>query len=241
MSSQYARLTNVSLFHNLIQYVVHRDNGLPSIGVFYGASGLGKTTSAIFGAMVSDARYVCVGASWRPKKLITEIAKQHGIHDVTTVGQGMERIIEAVTYEPKPIIVDEADYLVKGQSIQLIREIADETGCPILLLGEGLLSKKLQSVEMVYNRVLKFERAVQCSVEDTILLAEMYAAGLDISQDLIEALTLESSGIARRIVVNIAKIKAAALNEGIAKIDLKRFLKIDEFNPQIIPVGGRSV
>lgn len=241
MSSQYAQLTNVKKFNNLMQYVMHRDPNLPSMVVFYGASGLGKTTSAIFGAMLSDARYIQVGASWTKKKLITEIAKQHGIHDVRTIGSGMEQIIDAVNYEPKPIIIDEADYLVAGNMIQLIREIHDETHCPIVLMGEGQLSMKLRKYEMVYNRVLKWEQAEKCSIEDTILLADMYATGLDMAEDLIQALNTNSDGIARRIVVNTTKIKAAALGAGIASIDLAKFIELSSFNTALVPTGGRSV
>lgn len=105
---------------------------------------------------VHHARYVQVGESWTKKKLVSEINKQHSVFDLRTVCDRMERIIEAINYEPKPIIIDEADYLISGNKIELIREIRDETHCPIVLLGEGQLSIKLRKFERVHNRVLRW-------------------------------------------------------------------------------------
>ena len=241
MSNNFVRLTNVDKFNNLMTHVTHRDPSLPSIVAFYGASGLGKTSSAIFAANMYQARYIQVGESWTKKKLITEIAKQHSIFDVRTVCEGVERIIEVVSQDPKPIIIDEADYLVKGDKIELIREIHDQTRCPIVLIGEGQLSIKLRKFERVHNRVLKWEVAAKASIEDTVLLAGEYCAGIDLTDDLIKALNAASDGITRRIVINLNKIKNVALNNSWSAFDLKKFKTKDDFITALAPIGGRAV
>ena len=59
------------------------------------------------------------------------------------------------------IFIDEIDYLMNNyKSIETLRDIHDETGCPIIFVGMGLAHRKLERYKHLYDRFsenLKFE------------------------------------------------------------------------------------
>ena len=59
------------------------------------------------------------------------------------------------------IFIDEIDYLMNNyKTIETLRDIHDETGCPIIFIGMGLAHRKLERYKHLYDRfseILKFE------------------------------------------------------------------------------------
>ncbi len=59
------------------------------------------------------------------------------------------------------IFIDEIDYLMNNyKTIETLRDIHDETGCPIIFIGMGLVHRKLERYKHLYDRfseILKFE------------------------------------------------------------------------------------
>lgn len=210
-----AALKNVARFLTLVELLRARGPHLPGIGVFHGYSGYGKTYSAIYAQNVTGALRVEVGDSWTRKKLLENILKEAGhqprrgsIADLT------EQTILALGDDfDRPLIIDEADKLADKHMLELIREIQEHSQVPMLLIGEELLPQKLQKVERVHNRVLEWVPAEKCDVEDTRALADLFCPDLVLGDDLIVQVLEKSGGRARRIVVNLNRIREAARNE----------------------------
>lgn len=59
------------------------------------------------------------------------------------------------------IFIDEIDYLINNyKTIETLRDIHDETSCPIIFIGMGLAHRKLEMYKHLYDRfseILKFE------------------------------------------------------------------------------------
>lgn len=58
------------------------------------------------------------------------------------------------------IIINEVDYLIERKSIETLRDLHDTTGCPLVLVGMGMIDKKLSRYPHLYDRIykkLKFE------------------------------------------------------------------------------------
>jgi hypothetical protein len=70
-------------------------------------------------------------------------------------------VVKKLKQSPQVIFIDEIDYLMNNyKSIETLRDIHDETGCPIIFIGMGLAHRKLERYKHLYDRfseILKFE------------------------------------------------------------------------------------
>ncbi|MDY6904121.1 MAG: ATP-binding protein [Thermodesulfobacteriota bacterium] len=226
-SMTVAPLQNVALFSSLMSRVVNRPHHLPGMATFSGFSGYGKTWSAIYAANKHRAYYVELDETWTKKKLCQEIlravggyAKGHTIADYVT------GIVEMMASTRLPLIVDEADYLVAKNQVNILRGIHDKSGAPVILIGEEALPEKLTKWERVHNRMLDWVQAEPASFEDGRHLARLYAPNVSIGDDLMQKITAASNGRVRRICVNIEKVREFAVTRGIDTIG------IDEWGDQ---------
>lgn len=220
-----AVLNNVSALHVMVRTLLDRSSHLPGLGVFSGYSGLGKTYASIYSQNKFGAARLEVGDSWSRKYFLTALLKELGEQDPKgSIPDLLEDAAIALDSDPeRPLLIDEADKLVDKKIIEIVRELHDKTGVPIILIGEEKLPYKLQQWERVHNRVLRWELAQPCDEEDTRALAGLFCEGVTLSEDLLDAVRRHSEGRPRRIVVNLSLVEEIARNEGLDSIDLKAF------------------
>jgi DNA transposition AAA+ family ATPase len=219
-------LKNVASFMAMTRRLIERDPHLPGIGVCNGFSGYGKTYCSIFAQNKTRAIRVEVGDSWTRRTFAINVLKELGITPATRtpVADMIATAIGELGADPsRPLIVDEADKLVDKGMIEIVRELHEGSGAPVILIGEEKLPAKLLNVERVHNRVLDWMAAQPCDADDTALLAQAFAPKVDISGDLLDAIRAQSAGRARRIVVNVSRVAEFAKNHNLRKIDLARF------------------
>lgn len=216
-----APLRNVGLFSGLVDRVVNRTKGLPGLGIFYGPSGYGKTFSAVYAANKHRAYFLEVGDSWTKKRFLEGLAVEVGMPTNGTISAIVDRIIAALEDDPRPIIIDEADIILARGYIEQVREFHNKAGVPIILIGEELFPSKLRAVsERVANRVLDPVAAQPSDMEDARHLAGLYCAGIQVAGDLLECIVDKSGARARRIAVNLDRVRERATNEGRDAVDL---------------------
>ncbi len=209
-----ALLKNVASCMEAMEKLRYRGPGRPGLGVFYGHSGFGKTYSAIYVQNKTNAARVEVGDRWTYKTFLEKLCLELRVDEHGTASRLIDRIVEALVDDDRPLIIDEADKLVDKNMIEMVRQIQEESGAPVLLLGEEKLPMKLATVERVHNRVLVWEPAQPCDLEDTRTLAELVSP-VTIADDLLESIRKQSGGRARRIVVNLDLVTDAARNAGL--------------------------
>ncbi|ADZ70090.1 AAA family ATPase [Polymorphum gilvum] len=220
-----AALKNVARFMTLVETLRGRSAHLPGIGVFNGPSGYGKSYSAIYAQNLTGALRVEVGDSWTRKKFLQSIVREAG-HEPgrATIADLTEQAILVLGDDwDRPLIIDEADKLADKGMLELVREIQEHSQVPMLLIGEELLPAKLQQVERVHNRVLEWVPAEPCDIDDTHALADLFCPELTLSDSLLERLLERSGGRARRIVVNLNKLKEHARNRQLSKLSAEAF------------------
>lgn len=208
---------NISLVHTTMNTLINRAHGLPGIGAFYGASGLGKSFGACFASHPAGFNGVYVSCrSFETKKSLAEqICKAIGITPKGNIPNIVDSIIEALALSGRALIVDEVDYIVDSRTLELIRDIHDASGCAILLIGEEHLPSKLKRHERFDNRVLIWQPAIKCSSSDFDLLARQYTGEIHIDPELKKRVLNETNGITRRVVVNLENIKRWCDRKGI--------------------------
>jgi DNA transposition AAA+ family ATPase len=219
-----APLKNVSLFSSLMHRVVNRAAHLPGMATFHGYSGYGKTFAATFAANKFGARYIEMGESWTKKKLCASILTELGVQSqARTISDQMDQIIEALAIDGVPLIIDEADYLGTKGLINLIREIHDKSGAPILLIGEEGLPGALSRWERVHNRMLDWVPAQPSSLDDARHLARLYCPKITVKDDLLTQITEAASGRARRICVSLERVREVAVTQGLDSVGSKEW------------------
>lgn len=218
----YLPLKNVARFAGLAHLLMTPGFSDENVGVWYGYSGYGKTCARIYCENRIRAVAVDMRESWRKKDLLTGILAELGIQaGKMTIAAMAATIVARLAEDPRPLIIDEADKLIEKNLIEQVREIADLSRCPVILIGEERFPGRLAAIEHMHNRVRKFVAAEPCDAEDTAALAAAYCPKLTIAPDLLDDLRCASEGRARRIAKNLEGIQEFARNRGLTVVDRK--------------------
>ena len=168
-----AKTTNIALANAAMGQLINRQDGLPGLGVLYGPSGYGKTTATVAVANSTRAYYVQLRSAWTRKALMEKVCIELGVEKGRNTAECLDNICERLAAAQRPLIIDEADYLVtKTGMVELVRDIYEGSQSPILLVGEELLPVKLKRYERFHGRVLSWIPAQPVNKADAQALAQ---------------------------------------------------------------------
>lgn len=219
LGNSVAPLRNVMALEELVERVRGRSYGLPGMAVFYGFSGYGKTTAATHAANTFNAYYVQLKSVWTKKTLVEAILTDLGIPPRRNIADMVHQISEEIARTGRPLLIDEADYLVNRNMVELVRDIYESSEATIILIGEEQLPVKLQQWERFHGRMLDWVPAEPADSDDARLLARLYCPDVEISEDLLAMLTMASNGSIRRICVNLDRLREFARTRGLRELD----------------------
>lgn len=208
VAGKFALLSNITAAHTMLERLKSAPRGMPRIGALYGESGLGKTQAAAYAANPNtfSGVYVSCRAYETAKSLAEMICHAMGLATRGTIVSLIDEIVEELSRSERPLVVDEVDRIVETRSLELIRDIHDQAGCAILLIGEERLPAKMKRHERCDNRVLVWQPAHKCSGSDFDKLAKHYVPHVSISAELKKRVLEESNGVTRRVVINLENI-----------------------------------
>lgn len=218
--STVAPLRNVAALAALIDRVSTRTHGLPGMGTFYGPSGFGKSMAGIYCTNKFRAVTVQVKSVWTQKTLLEAISDEIGLPSGGTVARMLDKVSEHLAQTDRPLIVDEADFLVKRKMIEIVRDIHEGSGAPVILIGEEQLPQKLRMWERVHGRMLDFTAAQPGDLSDVGHLARIYAPRVQLGPDLMDRLLQSSGGSIRRICVSLDMVREFAATRGLPKVGM---------------------
>lgn len=238
-SNSIAPVRNVAALCELVDRVQSRSYGLPGMATFYGKSGFGKTFASTYAAVQFGAIHVEVRSTWSQKKFCQTVLREiGGPQKSRSIADMVEEITEALARTDRPLLVDEADHLVRRRMIEIVRDIADGSQAPVVLIGEELLPEKLQAWERIHGRMLDFVRAEPASARDLDHMARIYAPGIEIAADLKRAMHAASRGSLRRISVNLAAAEQMAKRQGLTAVDMATWAGRDFWTGDTPALGG---
>lgn len=220
MTPSIAPLRNVASFTSLVERVTNRTFGLEAMAVFHGRSGEGKTFAVTFASNEYQAHCVQVKSCWNPSYLLKKTLTELGVKKPRGTNPDLaDQVAEKLMLSGRPLIIDDAQYLLKRQMIDIVRDIYESCKCPIILVGEQELPQHLTKHENIHNRQMAWVEAVPCNMRDAKLLARIYARDTTITDDLLQIIVEASDGVARRISHNIAEAQELARSKGRKTID----------------------
>jgi len=219
-------LRNVTKLAELLLRVRDRATGLPGMGCFYGPSGYGKSFAAMYSANASRAYHVQVKSCWGAKKLAQSILVDMGIAAAGTIPDMIDQIGQQLAMSRRPLLIDEADFLVGKRMIEVVRDIYESSQGTVILIGEEQLPHKLKMWERVHGRMLDWVAAEPASIPDTRHLSGLYCRGITVAEDLLAEVHKESAASVRRVCVNLERVREKAESADLAAIDLATWRKL---------------
>jgi len=161
MNKIFVKTTNVKNFIGLVENLINKPKNIPKMGLVYGEPGLGKSQTALWLACKYNGIYLRASNLMTGRWLLEEIVKELDEIPSFLSSDNYYLVVKKLKQTPQIIFIDEIDYLMNNyKSIETLRDIHDETGCPIIFIGMGLAHRKLERYTHLYDRfseVLKFE------------------------------------------------------------------------------------
>ncbi len=161
MNKIFVKTTNVKNFIGLVENLINKPKNIPKMGLVYGESGLGKSQTALWLACKYDGIYLRASNLMTGRWLLEEMVKELDEIPRFLTSDNFNLVVKKLKQNPQVIFIDEIDYLMNNyKSIETLRDIHDETGCPIIFIGMSLAHRKLERCKHLYDRfseILKFE------------------------------------------------------------------------------------
>ena len=161
MNKTFVKTTNVKNFIGLVENLQNKPKNIPKMGLVYGEPGLGKSQTALWLACKYDAIYLRATNLMTGRWILEELVKELDEIPRFLTSDNFNLVVKKLKKKPQIIFIDEIDYLINNyKTIETLRDIHDETGCPIIFIGMGLAHRKLERYKHLYDRfseILKFE------------------------------------------------------------------------------------
>ncbi|MEL6586791.1 MAG: ATP-binding protein [Pseudomonadota bacterium] len=207
-----APLRTVHELGTLITRLQNRAPGLAGMGCLSGWSGFGKTSAALWATNRFGCVNVQVQSSWSAKFFCERVLIELGERAPRgTVGSMVSQITEMLAIRDTPLLIDEADYLMKKRAIEIVRDIYEGSQVPVILIGEEKMPVKLAQWDRIHNRVGGWAQAQEALLEEVHLLARIYAPGIEIDDALAKLIHKGSRKNFRRICTNLSELREISL------------------------------
>ena len=161
MNKIFVKTQNIKNFIGLIENLQNKPKNIPQMGLVYGEPGLGKSQTALWLACKYDGIYIRASNLMTSRWLLEEIVKELDEIPRFLTSDNFNIVVKKLKQNPQIIFIDEIDYLMNNyKTIETLRDIHDETGCPIIFIGMSLVHRKLERYKHLYDRfseILKFE------------------------------------------------------------------------------------
>lgn len=122
-----------------------------TMGIVYGPTGIGKTrcAQALHDTLVGSILLTITNSCYRPAGLTSLLVATVGARDISTIRGRLrftnhfERLVDRLKDSSRLIMVDEGHKL-HDSALELLRELHDLTGCPILLFATKELRDRIR-------------------------------------------------------------------------------------------------
>ena len=235
MKMEFVPTVNVMRFNDICKELEDPSSAVgPSMAMVTGAPGRGKTEASKQYAVDTGTVYVPPFLKRSAVMLLKDIAFElQGVRPNRTEGC-LNIIRDEMSRDRRLIIIDEADNLPLPL-LEMLRNINELCACPILLVGEEKLTRKIASEPRLLDRVrssMEFSPVTQTDVAHFF----KKAFGLTLDKEVCAGIHRYSKGTWRRALkfsIAVERAMKASETSGISKelADLViKELRKDEYN-----------
>ena len=205
----FVKTKNVKRFVGLMEDLKKLPPNIPKLALVYGDHGIGKTKTLLWWATKNDAIYIRANNDITQNGLLKIIMEELEISPFHSMQDNFNAILKQLRAESKIIIVDEVDYLIGYKNaIEILRDIQDNTGSPIILAGMGMIDKKISHLKHFEDRLFKKLRFEHYNEEDLREILQQIT-DLEFSDDAITYLATRTNQF-RKIVQTLEQLEKQA-------------------------------
>jgi DNA transposition AAA+ family ATPase len=196
----------------------------PSIAMFTGKAGLGKSHAGEFLFVHGGGLLVRCSRSDTHRTFLLQLAKEVGLPSKRGAKEMEDYIVEQLLEDPRPIFVDECDYLAEKPAVlEGIRDIYDKAQVPVILIGYEHLPKKIKALPQLESRIAKHVQFKSADLEDARLMSEALLDNLTLNDDLLRDLRSQCKGNYRRLHTGLSTVERWAKSNGLDSVDLEQW------------------
>lgn len=219
MNRIFVKTTNVKNFIGLVENLINKPKNIPKMGLIYDEPGLGKSQTALWLACKYDAIYLRATNLMTGRWLLEKIAKEMDEIPRYLTSDNFNLIVQKLKQKPQLIIIDEIDYLMNNlKTIEILRDIHDETDCPIIFVGMGLAHKKLERYKHLFDRFSEIVKFKTFSIQDLKQIFEQLSE-VQVNIDAIKFIHKKYNRF-RQIVQLISQLEIIAKDNNLQEINL---------------------
>lgn len=216
VKSVFIPTRSVTALQKALRSLEDTEKGQPGLAVVRGKAGLGKTVAATNYHAVNGGYFLRAWEDMSQTAFLQGLAfEARGVRPNSAI-KCKVAVIEALNRQREggqraTIFIDEADRL-HVKRIEDLRDIHDETGAPVVLIGEEGIYAQLSARSRIWDRVTQQVDFQPLTREDVQLYA-LQAAGLKLTPEACADLHRKSEGNFRRahnLVKAVAQAAAAA-------------------------------
>ena len=217
MNKIFVKTQNVKNFIELVENLINKPKYIPEMGLVFGEPGLGKSQTALWLACKYDGIYLRASNLMTGRWLLEEIVKELDEIPRFLTSDNFNIVVKKLKQNPQVIFIDEIDYLMNNyKSIETLRDIHDETGCPIIFIGMGLAHRKLERYKHLYDRFSEILKLEIFGVNDLSQIIGQLSE-IPFTHDAVEYIHSKFNRF-RQIVQLINQMETFAKDNNIAKI-----------------------
>ena len=233
MIHQTVYTSNIIRAVNAMDALQHASMGEERMGLIYGEPGLGKTTAVKFLVNKTNGIFLRANIAWTVTSFLQTLLKELDVEPGYRRAPMMEDAIRELAMQPRPIIIDEADYLLRQiDMLDALRDIYDHADIPVVMVMMEEAPRKLKAMATGSARgsrtpsFSRFTRRVTQWVEfqpvalDDVITAADELAEVAVQDDLCERILDETGGNMGRVVIALGLVEAFARANGVATVGL---------------------
>lgn len=208
-TENFKRLTEAK---KLVERRGAREAGLVIIKGLYG---IGKTELTSRWAVESNWVFVRGKETWTKRSLLDELADAMGLLKIGRSSDVQARIIAKLALDNVPIIIDEADHLIKTTAslLEVVRDITDLTGTMCFLVGMEAFPLKVARYGHIASRVARVVELQPLSVAD-VQATIAKKAEVEMDKEVAALIHAQAKGRMRLVLNAIANVEQwAAMND----------------------------
>jgi DNA transposition AAA+ family ATPase len=229
MNNVFVKTKNVLRSIELIDNLRERGSGVPGFGLIYSEPGLGKTETCTWfvGRKGSNAAYVRAKAAISHRWFFEMIVNALGAAPFYRFSDLFKQASDLLLETDAMLIIDEVDFCCHDSKVlESLRDLHDECGNTILLIGMGSVDKKLMRHRHFFSRIGQIYR-FQALDEEDIAIAARELCEYTLSDEACNTLASVADGSFRSLKIIINHLEVLARRNSLKEIDAAHITNLD--------------